>query len=118
MASRKPVVINAGQLQQLQAGDTLAAPLAGAQEVSLTNDDVGSHVPGQVVYLDTNDGVKKAQANASGTAYAFALATIAVTNGVVGVYATNGILSLTTGQWGTAVGTFGGLTRNTVYCFS
>ena len=118
MASRKPLVLNAGQVQQLQSGDTLAAPLAGAQEVSLTNDDVGSHVPGQVVYLDTNDGVKKAQANAGATANAFALATIAVTNGVAGVYATDGILSLTTGQWDTAFGTSGGLTANTIYYLS
>ncbi|SRR6266487_1927135 len=118
MASRKPVVINAGQFQQLQAGDTLAAPLAGAQEVSLTNDDVGSHIPGQVVYLDTNDGVKKAKADASGTAYAFALATTTISNGVAGVYATDGILSLTTGQWDTAFGTAGGLTANTIYYLS
>ena len=118
MASRKPLVLNAGQIQQLQASDTLAAPLAGAQEVSLTNDDVGSHVPGQVVYLDTNDGVKKAQANTSATAYAFAFASTTVSNGVAGVYATDGILSLTTGQWDSVMGSSGGLTAGTIYYLS
>src|SRR6266576_4627063 len=118
MASRKPLVLNAGIIQQLQSGDTLSAPLAGAQEISLTNDDVGSHIPGQIVYLDANDGVKKAKADAAGTAYAFALASIAVTNGVAGVYATDGILSLTTGQWDTAFGTSGGLTAGTIYFLS
>lgn len=118
MASRKPLVLASGQVQQLQSGDTLAAPIAGAQEVSLTNDDVAPHVPGQVVYLDTNDGVKKAKADAAGTANAFALASIAVTNGVAGVYATDGILTLTTGQWDTAFGTSGGLTANAIYYLS
>src|SRR5207245_619395 len=118
MASRKPLVLVSGQLAQLPVGDTLAAPLAGAQEVSLTNDDVASHIPGQVVYLDTNDGVKKAKADAAGTANAFALASATVANGVAGVYATDGILTLTTAQWDAAFGTTGGLTANTIYYLS
>ena len=118
MPARIPIVQVGGQLQQLQAGDTLIAPIVGAQGISLTNDDVGSHIPGQIVYLDAVDGVKKAKADAVGTTFAFALATVTVSASVSGTYVIDGIITLTTAEWDAIMGTTGGLTFGTIYYLS
>jgi hypothetical protein len=93
MAVRKPLVLVGGEIQQLQSGDTLSGPVAEVDLVSLTNDDVGSHVLGDVVYLDVADGAKKAKADAAGTSKAIAFATATVAAAASGSYQTNGILS-------------------------
>jgi hypothetical protein len=67
MALRKPVVVVNGQLQQLQAGDTLDAPQSGGDQIILTNDEASPVVIGAPVYMDAVSGFKKAQANAAGT---------------------------------------------------
>lgn len=97
MALRKPLVINAGQIQQLQAGDNLDAPTSEVQTYTLTNDDSGAHAVGDVVYLDSADGVQKAKADASGTSKAVAVAAAAIPNGVSGQYAVAGVLTGLTG---------------------
>jgi hypothetical protein len=97
MAARKPLVMNAGRVQQLQAGDTLDAPVSTPATLTLTNGDAGSHVISDVIYIDAADDAKKAKANAAGTADAFALATATITNGTAGVYQTNGLLAGLTG---------------------
>jgi hypothetical protein len=66
MALRKPVVVVNGQLQQLQAGDTLDAPQSGGDQIILTNDEATPVVIGAPVYMDAVSGFKKAQANAAG----------------------------------------------------
>jgi hypothetical protein len=119
MALRKPLVIVSGLTQQLQSGDTLDAAQSGGDVVIQTNDEVGSIVIGTPVYNDANDGVKKAQANASGTKDVIGLVrdvTIATT--ATGSIQTNGILSASTAQWDTAFGTSGGLTKGTRYFLS
>jgi hypothetical protein len=119
MALRKPIVIVGGQLQQLQSTDTLDSPQAGGDVVMQTNDEAGAIVIGTPVYNDVNDGVKKAKADASGTKDVIGLmrdaSTAAAASGAVQV---NGVLSATTGQWDTAFGTSGGLTKGTRYYLS
>lgn len=93
MALRKPLVLNSGQIQQLQAGDTLDATMAENEGQVYTNADAGNHVIGDVVYLFSADNVKKAQANAAGTTRAIAIATATIVNATTGVYQTSGTLA-------------------------
>lgn len=93
MATRKPLVLVSGQIQQLQSGDSLSGPFAETEFISLTNDDVGAHALGDCVYIDAADGVKKAQANAVGTAQAFGFATAAINASAQGGYQSSGILA-------------------------
>src|SRR5438477_12180188 len=119
MALRKPIVINAGQLQQLQSVDTLDAVQSGGDAVVQTNDEVGAIVIGAPVYNDANDGVKKAKADASSTAYVLGLVRdTSITNGVAGAIQLSGVLTATTGQWDAVFGTTGGLTKGTDYYLS
>jgi len=119
MALRTPIVINAGQYQQLQSGDTLNAPQAGGDFVSQTNANVGAIVPGTPVYSAGNDSVDKAKADASATAAVMGLVgATSINASASGQICVGGILALTTGQWDTAFGTSGGLTANTKYYLS
>src|SRR5581483_4643776 len=94
MALRKPLVLNAGEIQQLQAGDTLDAPVSEVDLVSLTNGDTGNHVLGDVVYISAADTAKKAKADAAATAGAFGFAAqSSISNGATGLYQTDGILA-------------------------
>ncbi|CAN5462830.1 hypothetical protein BH20VER3_BH20VER3_00950 [soil metagenome] len=97
MASRKPLVLVDGEIQQLQSGDTLNATVSEVDIVTLTNGDAGAHALGDVVYISAADEAKKAKADASGTTNALALATGAISNGVSGAYQTDGILGGLTG---------------------
>lgn len=117
MALRKPLVINAGQIQQLQAGDTLDAPQSGGDQLVLTNDEAGAVVIGFAVYMDANDGFKKAQANAAGTKNVVGLVakSPSIANGASGPVTTSGLLTATTAEWDAAAGTTGGLTKDTRY---
>lgn len=117
MALRKPIVINAGQFQQLQAGDTLDAPQSGGDQIVLTNDEVGAVVIGAPVYIDAVAGFKKAQANAAGTANTRGLVAQSPSIGAAatGPVQTDGALSATTAQWDAVTGQVGGLTFNTTY---
>ncbi len=93
MALRKPLVLASGEIQQIQSGDTLDAVVQETEQQVYTNDDVGSHVLGDVVYCDAADGVKKAKADAIGTSKAIALATATVTTGTTGTYQNSGTLA-------------------------
>jgi NADPH-dependent 2,4-dienoyl-CoA reductase/sulfur reductase-like enzyme len=97
MASRKPLVLVGGEIQQLQAGDTLTGPFGEVDTITLTNGDSGAHALGDVVYISANDTGKKAKADAVGTKDAIAFAMGAVTAGAAGSYQTDGILSGLTG---------------------
>jgi hypothetical protein len=116
MALRKPLVIVGGQIEQLQSGDTLDAPQAGGDQIILTNDEIGAIVIGNVVYSDTNDGVKKAQANAAATKNVLGLvATTSISAAGTGAVMVAGVLTATTGQWDTVTGGSGGLVAGTKY---
>jgi hypothetical protein len=119
MALRKPLVLNSGQIQQLQSGDTLDAPQSGGDVIVLTNDDVGANVIGSPVYIDAADGFKAARANASGTTKVAGLvAAASIASAASGNVMVGGVLTATTGQWDTAFGTSGGLTPGTTYYLS
>src|ERR1051326_3919523 len=119
MATRKPLVIVNGQIEQIQSGDTLLAPITSPSVVSLTNDEAGSVVICTPVYIDANDGFKKAKADAAGTRYVIGLVYYAsIANGVAGQVQIDGILTATTGQWDAVFGTTGGLTKDTRYFLS
>lgn len=112
MALKKPLVLTGGQIEQLQSGDSISNPIL----LSQTNDEAGAIVIGNAVYSDANDGVKKAQANAVGTANVIGLAvdpTIATGQPVA--IQMDGILAATTTQWDAVAGTTGGLTRDVIY---
>jgi hypothetical protein len=120
MALRKPLVVNAGQIQQLQSTDTLdVTAVGGGDVVSQTNDEAGAIVICTPVYNDVADGVKKAKADASGTKDVIGLVQQAsITNAVAGMVLVNGVLTATTGQWDAVFGTTGGLTFKTRYYLS
>src|SRR5205823_113544 len=118
MTLRTPIVLVSGVFQQLQAGDTLNAPQSG-ESIAQTNDESGSIVIGTPVYSDANDGVKKAKADASATKDVLGLVTnVTVSAAASATIQTSGLMSATTGQWDTAFGTSGGLTKGTRYFLS
>jgi hypothetical protein len=120
MASRSPLVVNAGQIQQLQTGDILNVPVfTGGDVISLTNDDSGADVICTPVYNDAASGFKKAKADAAGTKSVIGLISdTSITNGVAGNVMLNGFLTATTGQWDAVFGTTGGLTFGSRYYLS
>ena len=112
MAIRKPLVVVSGQVQQLQAGDSIASPIT----ISQTNDEAGALVIGNIVYSDVADGVKKAQANAAATQKPLGFVTdVTVATGQPVNIQTSDILTATTAQWDAVAGTTGGLAANTDY---
>ena len=117
MALRKPLVIASGQIEQLQAGDTLDAPQGGGDVIVLTNDEASPVVIGAPVYSDANDGFKKARANAAATKNVTGLVAISpsIANGATGPVLTSGVLVATTGEWDAVAGTAGGLTKDILY---
>lgn len=120
MALRKPLVINSGQVQQLQSGDTLDAPQSGGDVLSQTNDEAGAIVIGTPVYNDAADGVKKGKADAATTARLLGLVRdTSITNGVAGNIQVNGVLPFaSTAQVDAVFGTTGGFTFGTRYFLS
>lgn len=112
MAFLKPLVMKAGQIEQLQAGDTISIP----DFFQLVADS--TMVPGNVVCSSAAGHVDKAKADASGTTKSVGLCPAAITSAASGSVQNDGVLTLTTGQWDTVAGTTGGLTFNTEYYLS
>ena len=93
MAARKPLVLNSGQFEELQSGDTLDASITEKDVVTLTNDNAGSMSLGEVVYISSDDGCDLAQADAVGTADAIGLvADASIASSASGTVQTDGIL--------------------------
>jgi len=117
MANRKPLVIIGGQVQQLPAGDTIDAPQGGGDQQVITNDEAGAIVIGTPVYMDANDGVKKAQANASGTRKVTGIVAVASIGAAgQGPITVGGVITATTTQWdAVVVSGSGGLIKDTTY---
>jgi len=119
MALRKPLVINAGQIEQIQSGDTLDAVVAEVDVVTLTNNNASPIVIGAPVYSDSDNKVDLAKADASGTVQTFGLVRdTSIAAAASGEIQTDGILSASTGQWDAVAGTTGGLTAGAVYFLS
>lgn len=116
MAAVKPLVLVSGRIQQLQSGDTLNATVSEKDAVSSIAD--ATLIAGQVVYPSSAGHCAKAKADAAGTSKAFGLAVAAITSGASGSIQTNGVVTLTTGEWDAAFATTGGLTAGTYYYLS
>lgn len=112
MAERTPLVMNAGEIEQLQAGDSIRAAEREILEADATL------IAGNIVYASAAAHVNKAKADAAGTSKPIGLAVAAITSGQQGEIATDGPLTLTTGEWDAAFGTTGGLTYNVPYYLS
>jgi hypothetical protein len=119
MAARKPLVIADGQIQQLQSGDTLDAAVSEVDLVSATNKEAGAIVIGTPVYVSGAGQVKKAKADAAGTAPVLGLVkTASIAGDAAGSIQTSGVMPATTGQWDSVCGTTGGLTPGAAYYLS
>ncbi len=116
MSARKPLVIVNGQIQQLQAGDTLDAMSSEVDIVSKTNGNASPIVICTPVYVKVDGTVDMAKADASGTVQVLGLVKdTSIAASASGAIQTDGVLVATTGQWDTVAGTTGGLTAGTVY---
>lgn len=115
MAQKKPIVLNSGQLEQLQSGDYIST----VDIPQLTNGNAGTVPIGTPVYSSANDTVDKAKADAVGTTNCIGLvADTSIAAAAVGGIQMDGILAATTGQWDTVAGTTGGLTKDVIYYLS
>lgn len=119
MALRKPLVINAGQVEQIQAGDTLDAVVTEVDVVQLTNNNASAIVIGAPVYCESAGQVDLAKADASATVQALGLVKdTSITASASGNIQTDGVLAATTVQWDAVAGTTGGLTAGAIYYLS
>ncbi len=116
MSARKPLVIVNGQIQQLQAGDTLDASTSEVDVVQKTNGNASPLVICTPAYVKADGTVDKAKADASGTVQILGLAKdVSIDAAAAGAIQTDGVLAATTVQWDAVAGTTGGLTAGTVY---
>ena len=120
MALKKPLVIStAGQIEQLQSGDTLDATITDQEIISETNGNAGTINIGEPVYVSDDDEVDLARANASGTKNVIGLvASTSIATTATGNILTDGILTASTGQWDAVTGQTGGLTAGARYFLS
>jgi hypothetical protein len=116
MALRKPLVIVSGQIQQLQAGDSLDATVSEVDVVTMMNGNASSITIGQAVYVEAAGSVDLAQANASSTVEILGLVkSTSIAAAASGSIQTDGILTATTVQWDAVTGGTGGLTAGSIY---
>lgn len=114
MATRIPLVLGSpGLIEQLQAGDTLGGTSPTGVQFSSTAS--GSITIGQAVYAASAAQVQTALANSMSTAVVVGLSTQTVAGAAPLLVQSDGVLTLTTGQWDAVAGTSGGLTVDTVY---
>ncbi len=119
MVARKALVMNNGKIEQIQVGDTLDAAVSEVDIATLTNNNVGAIVIGNVVYTDAAGGVDKAQADSISTAEIVGLVRDASIGAAAsGEIQTDGVLVATTVQWDAVADTTGGLTAGAVYYLS
>lgn len=115
MALKKPLVLNGGQVEQLQSADYISS----VDLPQLINGNAGSIVIGAPVYSSANDTVDKAKADAVGTANVIGLvADTSIAAAGTGGIQMDGVLAATTGQWDAVAGTTGGLTKDVIYYLS
>jgi hypothetical protein len=119
MAAKKPLVITGGQIEQLQAGDTLDASVSEVDVVSETNDNAGPITIGMAVYAKSDGDVDLAQADAQGTVQVEGLvAEASISAAASGLIQTDGVLTASTGAWDAVTGDTGGLTPGAAYYLS
>lgn len=113
MAVKKALVITAGQIEQLQAGDQLDL----GNIITKTNNSGGAMVIGQAVFVSGTDA-DLAQANAQGTIRVAGLVLVGAADANPVDILTDGILTATTGEWDAVTGDTGGLTPGSDYFLS
>ena len=120
MAVKLPLVLGTnGLFQQLQAGDTLNVPTAGANAFTVTNSEAAAIVIGTPVYSFGAGQVKKGLASAAATSKIEGIMlSVSTAAAGTGSMATSGVLTATTAQWDAVAGTTGGLVFNTNYFLS
>ena len=111
---KKPLVLTNGQLEQLQAGDTLAL----FHTLEVVNGEATPALIGVVVYIDSANTIKFAKADSDTTKNAIAMCQNDINPGESGAIQINSLLTLTTAQWDTITGDIGGLTPGSVYYLS
>jgi hypothetical protein len=117
MATRIPLVIVNGQIQQLQTGDGIAVAAAQYDNRVFTNAEASTALTaGMAVYISAAGAAKRAQANAAATAKVIGIwldATTATSS--TGNCCVGGVATATTAQWDAVTGTSGGLVAGTAY---
>lgn len=112
MTVRKAIVLNAGQLEQLQPGDRLDL----GNTVSRTNNNAGTITIGQPVYSVSGTAVDLAQADAQSTIRVAGLVVdVSVSASAAAEILADGILTASTAQWDAVTGQSGGLTPGANY---
>ncbi len=114
MAIKLPLVMTAGSIQQLQAGDSIDDR---SYQFQLVNGEATPIVIGAPVYSDAAGSVKKARANVVGTRNVVGIVgqSPSIANGVAGAITIDGIQTATTAEWDAVTGQVGGLTFNARY---
>lgn len=86
--------------------------------ISLTNGEASAFIVGNILYSSAAGTAKKAQANALATSYVIGLTLTATASAGSATVQTDGVVTLSTGQWDAVAGTTGGLAFGTVYYLS
>ena len=117
MALKKVLVLGAnGEIEQLQAGDTVDIVASSNQLFSATNQNGGAITIGQPVYIAAADTVDLALADAQATSGVIGLVSDAnIDSTAIGTIVTDGIL--TSADWTSVVGA-ATLTTGAVYFLS
>lgn len=107
---RKPLVLNSGNLEQLQVGDRLA-PVPNS--IQIVNGEDYSILAGQPIVIDETNNAKYADAIDNKDVVAFCVEDVLSTE--LGTFQVDGLLPLTTAQWDNITGETGGLRPGKVY---
>jgi len=119
MALKKPLVLTAGRIEQLQSGDTIDAP-AASTGTPVTNKQGGTIVIGQPVYAVGPSEVGLARADNPDTAHVIGLVLdTSIANNAIGNIVTGGTIVAMTTEWDAVVeGGSGGLVFGQKYFLS
>lgn len=118
MALIKPLVIKNGQLQQLQASDTLDADVLQVDVTNLTNSGTAATI-GQAVVVTGPGSFVLGRADAAGTKNVIGLVrSTSIAGSATGAVQTDGVLVATTAQWDVVTGQTSGLTPGANYFLS
>ena len=119
MALIKPLVIINGQLQQLQATDTLDADVLQVDVTNLTNGGATSAIIGQAAVVTGSNSFVLGRADASGTKNVVGLVrSTSIAAAATGSVQTDGVLVATLAQWNAITGQTSGLTPGANYFLS
>lgn len=117
MATKKPLVITNGRIEQMQSGDRLDIPFSATSVIPLENEESSEALTKcMAVYISSANKAKRALANTPATSKVRGLVkTDSISPDATGDVVTNGILTATIGEWDAIAGTIGGLSPNTAY---